>query len=158
VLAAKWARERRMLPVGPLGVMLVTVWTWSIYSSIDPLMRYVIPALHSIQYLYFVALMRRNEARASEGPPTFGPPATVRLGALALTALGLGWVLFHGAPALLDAVLVSRPRHGAAPDALGETPFFAAIFVIVNVHHYFMDSVIWRRENPETRWLVEASR
>jgi len=23
----------------------------------------------------------------------------------------------------------------------------------VNVHHFFMDSVIWRRDNPETRYL-----
>ena len=39
------------------------------------------------------------------------------------------------------------------PDALGETPYFAAIFVIVNIHHYFMDHVIWRRDNPDTRYL-----
>ena len=47
---------------------------WTIYSSIDPVMRYLIPALHSIQYLYFVWLMRRNEARAFEGPPTSASP------------------------------------------------------------------------------------
>ena len=41
----------------------ITVWSWTIYSSIDPLVRYVIPALHSVQYLYFVWLMKRNEAR-----------------------------------------------------------------------------------------------
>jgi hypothetical protein len=154
VLVAKWIRERRMLPMGPLGVLLITVWSWSIYSSIDPLMRYLIPALHSIQYLYFVGLMKRNEARAGEGPPSFGRPVAVRLGALAITALGLGWIVFHGAPAFLDGTLVGRPRGSAVADALGETPFFAAIFVIVNVHHYFMDSVIWRRENRETRWLI----
>ena len=43
----------------------------------------------------------------------------------------------------------------AVPDALGETPFFAAFFVVVNVHHYFMDHVIWRRENPDTRFLKD---
>ncbi len=157
VLVAKWIRERRMLPIGPLSVMLVTVWSWSIYSSVDPLMRYVIPALHSIQYLFFVALMKRNEARANEGPPSFGRPVAVRLGALAITAVGLGWILFRGAPTFLDGMLVPHARHGSAPDALGETPYFAALFVLVNIHHYFMDSVIWRRENPETRWLTATS-
>jgi hypothetical protein len=39
---------------------------------------------------------------------------------------------------------------------VGPTPFFAAIFVIVNIHHYLMDHVIWRRDNPETRYLREA--
>ena len=37
--------------------------------------------------------------------------------------------------------------------ALGATPYFAAFFAFVNIHHYFMDHVIWRRENPETRHL-----
>jgi hypothetical protein len=30
----------------------------------------------------------------------------------------------------------------------------AAFFVVVSIHHYFMDAVIWRRENPETRYLA----
>jgi hypothetical protein len=29
----------------------------------------------------------------------------------------------------------------------------------VNIHHYFMDTVLWRRENPLTRYLrVDAAR
>jgi len=27
--------------------------------------------------------------------------------------------------------------------------------VVVNIHHYFMDHVIWRRDNPDTRYLRE---
>ena len=30
------------------------------------------------------------------------------------------------------------------------TPYFAAIYVVVNLHHYLMDMVLWRRENPTT--------
>ena len=153
VLVAKWRRERQMLPIAPLAGLLVTVWSWTIFSSIDPLLRYVIPALHSVQYLFFVWLMKRNEARAHEGPPSFGRPVAVRLGLLAVSALGLGFFLFRGLPDFLDSAFVPRPARGAVPDALGETPFFAALFVVVNIHHYFMDHVIWRRDNPETRYL-----
>jgi hypothetical protein len=152
-LAKKLRRERRAFPFAPLSVFLITVWSWSIYSSIDPLVRYVIPALHSIQYLYFVWLMKGNEARAHEGPPSFGRPAAVRLGLLALSALALGWFLFRGAPTFLDTAFVPRAKGGGPIDDLGETPFFAAFFVVVNIHHYFMDNVIWRRENPDTRYL-----
>jgi hypothetical protein len=153
ILVARWRREGKPLPLAPTLGFLITVWSWTIYSSVNRLMQYVIPALHSIQYLYFVWLMKRNEARESEGPPTFGRPVAVRLVALAVSALALGWIFFHGAPAVLDALLASRPRRGELPDDLGETPYFAALFVIVNVHHYFMDHVIWRRENPDTRFL-----
>jgi hypothetical protein len=157
VLAARWRRERRLLPLAPLTGLLVTVWSWTIFSSADRLVQYMIPALHSIQYLYFVGLMKRNEARAVEGPPLFGRPAAVRVGFLAVSALALGFILFHGAPAVFDGLFTPRKARGALPQAMGPTPFFAAIFVIVNVHHYLMDHVIWRRDNPETRYLRETA-
>jgi hypothetical protein len=156
ILVAKWRRERRMLPLAPLSGLLITIWSWTIYSSIDPLMIYLIPALHSIQYFYFVWLMKRNEARAHEGPPSFGRPVAVRLGFLAVSALALGWLLFRGAPEYLDSIFAAPKARGAAPDAMGETPFFAAMFVVVNIHHYFMDYVIWRRDNPDTRYLRDV--
>jgi hypothetical protein len=153
VLVANGRRGGKRLPLAPLSGLLITVWSWTIYSSIDPLMRYAIPALHSIQYLYFVWLMKRNEAREAEAPPHFGRPVGIRLAVLGLSALGLGWFLFHGAPSFLDDAFVPRSRSPRASDALGETPYFAAIFVFVSIHHYFMDNVIWRRENPDTRFL-----
>jgi hypothetical protein len=152
VLATKWRRERS-LPFTPLLGFLVTIWFWTIYTTLDPLVRYVIPALHSIQYMYFVWLMRRNEARASEGPPLFGPPVRTRLTALALSALVLGWALFRGVPSFLDTSVASTWASEGAARTLGSTPFFAAFFLVVNLHHYFMDYVIWRRDNPDTRYL-----
>ena len=152
VLARKWRREGRLPIVTPLMAMLCSVWIWSVYSSIDPLVVYAVPALHSLQYLYFVWLLKGNEARDREGPPWFERAASVRLGLLAVSALGLGWLLFHGAPAALDDFLV--PRRSRFTD-LGPTPYFAAIFAVVNIHHYFMDYVIWRRDNRQTRYLVE---
>jgi hypothetical protein len=73
-----------------------------------------------------------------------------------MSALGLGFILFHGAPAAFDGLFTTRPGRGAVARAVGPTPFFAAIFVIVNIHHYLMDHVIWRRDNPEMRYLREA--
>jgi hypothetical protein len=150
LLVQKW-RRGGAVPLSPLLGMLSAVWLWTVYSGIDPLFMYLIPALHSVQYLYFVWLLKRNQARAHEGPPRFGrPPATV-LGALAAGALALGLLLFHLLPSALDAALVDR-RLARFSD-LGPTPYFAALFTLVNLHHYFMDFVIWRRENPETAYL-----
>jgi hypothetical protein len=112
---------------------------------------YLIPALHSLQYLYFVWLLKRNEAGAHEGPPSFGRPVATVLGAWAAAAIGLGLVLFHLLPSALDSALVDR--HAARFSDLGPTPYFAALFAVVNLHHYFMDFVLWRRENPETKYL-----
>lgn len=151
-LVARVRRERRLPPLAPLAGLVVTVWAWTVYSSVDPLMVYVIPALHSIQYLYFVWLLTRNHARAHEGPPSFGRPARVELGIRFLAAVALGWLLLRAVPGVLDELLV-RPSPDP-DDRLGATPYFAAFFAFVNLHHYFMDAVIWRRENPETRYLL----
>jgi hypothetical protein len=150
MLAVKWRRERK-LPLGPLVGLLCTVWLWTVYSGLDPLFMYLIPALHSLQYLYFVWLLKRNQAGAHEGPPSFGRPAAVVLGTWAASSAALGLLLFHLLPSALDSALVD-PR-GARFSDLGPTPYFAALFALVNLHHYFMDFVIWRRENPETKYL-----
>ncbi|WP_437962950.1 hypothetical protein WME76_47955 (plasmid) [Sorangium sp. So ce119] len=157
VLARRWRAERRLPPIAPLAGFFITIWLWTVYSSLDRLMVYLIPALHSVQYLYFVWLLKRNEAREAEGPPSFGKPTALRLGVLAASAVALGWMLFRGAPAFLDAALVLGASAGETTAGLGETPYFAAIYVSVNIHHYFMDSVIWRRDNPDTRYLLHSS-
>lgn len=152
VLFQKRRREGRLPVVTPLVALLASIWAWSIYSAIDPLVRYVIPALHSVQYLYFVWLLRGNEAREREGPPWFETSREVRLGALALTAVILGALVFHAIPTALDTALVARRDRLTN---LGPTPYFAALYAFVNIHHYCMDYVIWRRENPDTRYLRE---
>jgi hypothetical protein len=155
-LARRYRIDRRLPPFAPLLGFLVSIWLWTVYSSLDPLMLYLIPALHSIQYGYVVWLLRRNEARAAEGPPLFGRPAAVQLTVLAGSAVALGWLLFRGGPSLLDdAHRLKSSLHGP-PSPLGDTPFLAVVFVFVNIHHYFMDTVLWRRENPETRYLLQG--
>ncbi|HEX3772282.1 MAG TPA: hypothetical protein VHV30_15505, partial [Polyangiaceae bacterium] len=71
LLARKWRRDGRLPLVTPLVALLCSVWSWSIYSSFDPLVVYAIPALHSVQYLYMVWLMKSGEAREREGAPWF---------------------------------------------------------------------------------------
>ncbi|MEP7123004.1 MAG: hypothetical protein ABJE95_18900 [Byssovorax sp.] len=156
VLARRFRHDRQLPPFAPLLGFLVSIWLWTVYSSVDPLMLYLIPALHSIQYGYVVWLLRRNQARAAEGPPLFGRPPAVQLTVLAGVAVALAWVLFRGAPSLLDGAQRLKSSVHGAPSALGETPYLAAIFVFVNIHHYFMDTVLWRRENPDTRHLLTA--
>jgi len=156
VLFRKWQRERRLPPIAPLTGLLVSIWIWSVYSGADPLLVYVIPALHSMQYLYFVWLLTHNKAKSCQKEPFFGPSPAQRLALLAASSVALGWLLFHGAPDLIDGARLAEHRHSHERfGPLGATPYFAALFAFVNIHHYFMDSVIWRRENPDLRYLQD---
>ena len=156
MLLRKYRREGALPILTPLTALLCSVWFWLIFSAVDPLVRYMTPALHSLQYLYFVWLLRHNEAAARTGEPHYGPPPRERLAVLAFFALGLGWLLFHAIPQGLDDMLAKPPGVGLGT-SLGATPYFAALYAIVNLHHYFMDNVIWRRENPRTRFLTASS-
>lgn len=153
MLIRKRRREGPIPLFTPLTALLSSVWCWLVFSAADPLVRYMTPALHSLQYLYFVGLLKHGEAKSRTVEPYFEPPPRERLAVLAFFALGLGWLLFHAVPQALDDMFATPPLIGLGV-SLGPTPYFAALYAIVNIHHYCMDSVIWRRDNPRTRFLT----
>lgn len=175
-VALAWAiieRVRRRQAMPPLAAscgFFMALWLWTIYSDFDPLIAYVIPGLHSLQYWYFVYLLKKNEARADatsedmEKPwvtrmaMNFGPPVWGRLGLFFLTACVLAYLGFNGIPTWMDDNFVATvAKNGENPEVspigLGATPYLAAFSTFINIHHYFMDHVIWRRENPDTKFL-----
>ena len=63
----------------------------------------------------------------------------------------LGFAGFWGLPLLLQAA-VDYDR-----TLFGDYLFLFVSWIFINVHHYFIDNVLWRRDNPETkRWLFGA--
>lgn len=174
-LALVWVvveRIKRKEPLPPPAAttgFFMALWLWTVYSSFDPLIAYVIPGLHSLQYWYFVYLLKKNEARhddalgkpansLSERLSVMVGPIWGRMGLFFVTAVALAWLGFSGVPEFLDAnVVASTAKLGENPDissvTIGATPFVAAFATFINIHHYFMDHVIWRRENPDTKFL-----
>lgn len=103
-----------------------------------------VPFFHSLQYLPFVYKVERGAYRAA----TARPPEVQS----ALVAGGLimaGFAAFLLVPGVLDEWLATEVRF--------EGSFFLfAAHVFVNVHHYFLDSVIWRFRSPEVREYLLA--
>jgi hypothetical protein len=154
-LAVARRRQRQLPPLMPLSAMLLSVWTWTVFSRLDPVFYYLIPALHSLQYLYFVALLSHGRGRELAGSFDLEGRARRHWLALGLTSIGLGWLLLRGLPAFLDRTFMLGPAEDPAEMAfVGPTPFLAAFVAFVNVHHYFMDWVLWRRDMPESRYLL----
>ncbi len=155
------ARIRRGDPLPPLAAssgFLMSIWLWTVYSGFDPLIAYVIPGLHSLQYWYFVYLLKKNEGQSPEHAASpFSLPT--RLGLFFATAVALAWMGFTGVPWFLDENFVATTAKMGVLSAdvstvgLGATPYVAAFATFINIHHYFMDHVIWRRENPDTKYL-----
>jgi hypothetical protein len=113
-----------------------------------------VPAFHSLQYLLFVWRYQVNKA-ASEGEPgSDASTRAVRARVARFVAVGmvLGFLGFVGLPVALQVSL--------APDAAlwGPSVFMFIFAAGINLHHYFIDNVIWRRDNEDVRRFLFAPR
>ena len=144
-------RAGKGLPWTGLLAYGVTLYLWLIFVRVDPRFLLFVPAFHSLQYLVVVWRYKLNEAAsrpAAAAEPRLGGVtalAWLRLTAFLLVGIVLGWALFWGLPQWLDrSVAYDRQTFGPAL-------FLFAFWIFVNLHHYFMDNVMWRRENPTTK-------
>ena len=119
--------------------------------KVHPLWLWMVPAVHSLQYLLFATAYARNERathQASKERRRF------RHSFAAFVGLGvvIGAAQFDWIPRLLDAVVDPANKLHVA------TLFLALSHLFINIHHYFLDNVIWRKENPEVgRYLFGTS-
>jgi hypothetical protein len=154
VLYTRW-RESGGLPWNGALAYAVSLYLWLLFVWVDPLWLLVVPALHSLQYLTVVWRYELNYERSREGgdaAPTvpflekiFGRRSYEGLALFFATGLLLGYLGFWGVPQLLDKVVPYDKT------AFGGTMFLFVFWICINVHHYFLDNVMWRRENPDTR-------
>jgi hypothetical protein len=128
---------------------------WLLLVRLDPLWFLVVPVLHSLQYLVvvwrFEANYQKGQARGASRPASriatrlFGASDRLNLAFFVLLGWILGFLGFWGLPMLLDAVV---PYDRAV---FGEAMFLFIFWIFINVHHYLLDNVMWRRENPDAQ-------
>jgi hypothetical protein len=108
-----------------------------------------------MQYLTVVWRYQLNYEKAQLGSEdyrkgsllraVFGANPAGHMAAFVLTGATLGFLAFWAIPVLADAI-VPYDRQ-----AIAGFLFLFTFWIFINVHHYFLDSVMWRRENPDTR-------
>jgi hypothetical protein len=136
-------RDRGAVPSANFLVPWVAFIVWWLPPLIQ--MDYflmVVPIFHSVQYLVFV--YRVEATRLDEQHPG------EQSGRGAITVLALllsGFIAFELLPNTLDVGL-------GVEAAMNAWFFSAAALIFINVHHYFIDNVLWRSKNREvTRYL-----
>jgi hypothetical protein len=74
--------------------------------------------------------------------------------AFMLQGILLGALLFSFVPTFLD-ILARSPSAIVSYDAdiFGPTVFLYMFTIFVNIHHYFIDNVIWKRANPLMKYV-----
>jgi hypothetical protein len=233
---AKYVRQKALLPLSAWAA-LISIYLWYIPAFSHPHFFLVIPFFHSLQYLLFVTVYKKNqfmekdtkgarvnEKRGSERaiaiastvfllvplllslylfykPYMVSVEKTLRqgissmlsvaplhmIGVLALwimlvlmilhvrhstlkspagrlalfigQATLLGAILFSLAPTVFDALGSFSPSLIVSYNTtiFGSTLFLFLFTIFVNIHHYFIDNVLWRRDNPCVKEFLKGN-
>ena len=157
LLARSWRENGGSLPYNGVFAYIASLYFWILIFDlgIDPIWLAMVPALHSLQYIEVVWRYQigyeRDRPGASE--PLFGflpqsfASKKYHLNMALFVVLGviLGALGFWAIPIMLK-VLVTYDA-----DVFGSRMFMFIFFIFINVHHYFLDNVMWRRGNPDVQ-------
>jgi hypothetical protein len=124
----RWTRNGERLPLIVL-IVAAAQYVWFILGSHAPSFYVFVPAFHALQYLLIAWVMELRENRSGRSA---GQITTIWAVA---NFLG-GVVLFWGAPRALTAFGVSLEIATAV------------LIAGVQIHHFFVDGVIWKLRNP----------
>jgi len=144
LMIKKYQRERVIPPLNGIGAYVASSYMWIILrfghgfdTPIHPIV-FFIPLLHALQYMTIVFKMKHNELLDTQIS-----------GKSFVTFIILGFVIgaliFDNIPGALDNMIHYNN------EIYGSTWFLFMFWVFINIHHYFIDNVIWRKENHEVK-------
>jgi hypothetical protein len=148
-LLVQHARKRECaFPVNGTAAYVAALYPWLFLRS-DPELLALIPAFHSLQYLLIVWRYRMNieTAKPDAHAPSSLPHvrnAALRFAVFVATGTALGFYGFYLAPTMLDRFVPYDHEQ------FGPRLFLFMFWVFINIHHYFIDNAMWRKENPHT--------
>jgi len=146
VFLHKYLREGRAPSLNGLVGYVMSSYGWLLLVIYNPLFLLFTPMFHSLQYLALALRYEFNKTGQSLQGAVFSRIFNNKaLLKFILTGLALGYVLFHFIPDVLQrGIPYSHTIFGASI-------FAFMIVAFVNIHHYFIDNVIWRKDNENVR-------
>lgn len=139
------------------GVLaFITLYLWNIPLFFHPSYIYIIPFLHSLQYLAFVRIYTLNtiDDQISSSAPELERKKKFFINSFVflITIIGLGALMFEILPKALDK------EFGSAVRPLGTVAYLVSFILFINIHHYFIDNVLWKKESPLTNKYLFAKK
>jgi len=147
-------REGKGMPPRSFLVAYLSGLLWQLPLFWYPEFLVMIPIFHGLQYWLFVLTFKKNETRArleKSGSSTREKLWLSMVGYFGL-AVVLGAVGFELLPRLLNHVA----GHGAWNT--NGLSFVLPFWLFLNLHHYFIDSVLWKGSYPEIRAYLLSQR
>ena len=158
-LLLRWRRPPgeggRALPVNGLVAYATSIYIWLMAMRLDPVVMLVVPFFHSLQYLCVVWRYKLNvEAEAIPRRATAAAPGPACFRRRRRPSCASRSSADAGSRGFLGGSSLSRRDCRLRRAVFGSTLFIFIGWTFINIHHYFIDSVIWRGENTETRRIM----
>lgn len=151
VVVPKFKEQRRWPPL-LAALPIVSIWLW-LQPMFQPYgyQAWVVPVAHGAQYLWFSLRVENNNfsGRLDQTDHRWASSNTVYLICVGAACVLLGYLTFQYFPLMLDRTLIG-PR-------LGINFFMIAGFIFISVHHYIVDSVVWKHDSRVRKMLSKAS-
>jgi hypothetical protein len=154
-IVAAWAgyrAHRRTGPAAGFPVAGYTAYFASLYVWLcvlfSPSVLYAIPAFHSLQYLAVVWKFETNRNKTAgrdDSDSRILSSRTTRFGIFVAAGIVLGAAGFWWIPRFLDSSIAYDRA------VFGSQLFMFMFWIFINIHHYFLDNVMWRKDNPDVR-------
>lgn len=137
VLAFNYQKTKKLPPLN-FVIPWVAFYVWWIpISSLPEYYLVMVPFFHSLQYLPFALRIENEKIKKNSW---YNLQVSVRI----LFLLAIGLLAFELIPSVLDKKLET--------DIYQSAWFFTAAFaVFLNIHHFFIDSVVWKLKDQEVR-------
>jgi hypothetical protein len=132
------------LPSANMLVPFIALYVWWMPQTRQYEFFFIlVPLFHALQYLPFVYRIEERRLRGLSHPH-------VRATVLGIAIVASGWLAFEFVPNAVDETLGTL-------QGWNMFFFFTAAYLFINIHHYFIDNVIWRLRDPEVRgYLLDA--
>lgn len=143
----------KMPLVGWIAVLGMGIWYTPLFYH--PHFFLMLPFFHSLQYLVIVVALKKGKWRDLHNTPSSIEKRRTLLAKYSsffLTSIGLGFLFFYGIPTFLDGQFSSQEGQ-LSRQIIGPAAFMAIFHLFINIHHYFIDNVIWRKDNDDLKLL-----
>lgn len=145
-----WLYEKKgITPSGIVGYASATYF-WVMLPHVHPQFFFFIPLFHSLQYLPFVYKFKKSEFLHEQQavPPEQKSQRFAKLARLVMFVFGgfaLGALFMDLLPGAIDKAVADDWIH------FSRNYFIVCFLLFINIHHFFIDSAFWRRDNRDVQ-------
>jgi len=150
LLFKKFRATRKQIPL-TVVVAYIAALLWLLPAFESAIFFAFVPFFHALQYFLFVLTFKKNQALDSPARPVSNLEVWFRMSRYLAMAVALGAIGFHFLPQFLD-------RHFLwVAKSVNLTSLEGALWILLNLHHYAIDSLLWKGSHAEVQKYLIAS-